>query len=174
MACDWKNMSCSNQIYLQDQVKWPTPRARDGQPEGLQSGMDRMGKYATCSLPTAVALWPTPTVCGNYNRKGASANSGDGLATAVAKYATPQAMDYRTGQISRWKDPARTQNLNDQVGGQLNPTWVEWLMGWPIGWTDLKPSATAKSPCKPPALGACWNSDMNKPLRVKTLAPSAQ
>jgi DNA (cytosine-5)-methyltransferase 1 len=23
--------------------------------------------------------------------------------------------------------------------GQLNPTWVEWLMGWPLGWTDLKP-----------------------------------
>ena len=26
-----------------------------------------------------------------------------------------------------------------QAGGQLNPDWVEWLMGWPIGWTDLKP-----------------------------------
>ena len=22
-------------------------------------------------------------------------------------------------------------------GGQLNPDWVEWLMGWPIGWTRL-------------------------------------
>ena len=21
--------------------------------------------------------------------------------------------------------------------GQLNPTWVEWLMGCPVGWTDL-------------------------------------
>ena len=20
--------------------------------------------------------------------------------------------------------------------GQLNPDWVEWLMGWPVGWTD--------------------------------------
>ena len=26
-----------------------------------------------------------------------------------------------------------------ETGGQLNPTWVEWLMGWPLGWTDLKP-----------------------------------
>jgi len=25
--------------------------------------------------------------------------------------------------------------------GTLNPTWVEWLMGWPLGWTDLKPLA---------------------------------
>ena len=21
--------------------------------------------------------------------------------------------------------------------GYLNPAWVEWLMGFPIGWTDL-------------------------------------
>jgi hypothetical protein len=21
--------------------------------------------------------------------------------------------------------------------GTLNPTWVEWLMGYPLGWTDL-------------------------------------
>ena len=25
------------------------------------------------------------------------------------------------------------------TGGHLNPTWVEWLMGWPLEWTDLKP-----------------------------------
>ena len=29
--------------------------------------------------------------------------------------------------------------LAAQVGGPLNPPWVEWLMGWPQGWTDLKP-----------------------------------
>ncbi len=23
--------------------------------------------------------------------------------------------------------------------GQLSPEWVEWFMGWPIGWTELKP-----------------------------------
>jgi hypothetical protein len=36
-------------------------------------------------------------------------------------------------------------NLNDQVGGQLNPTWVEWLMGFPAGWTELPPSGTRSS-----------------------------
>ena len=43
-------------------------------------------------------------------------------------------------------------NLGEQVNeehkmkkmGQLNPSWVEWLMAWPIGWTDLKPLATDK------------------------------
>lgn len=29
-------------------------------------------------------------------------------------------------------------------GGPLNPMWVEWLMGWPLGWTDLNVSATDK------------------------------
>lgn len=28
--------------------------------------------------------------------------------------------------------------------GQLNPEWVEWFMGWPIGWTELKPLAMDK------------------------------
>ena len=31
------------------------------------------------------------------------------------------------------------------VNGQLNPTWVEWLMGYPSGWTDLKDLAIALS-----------------------------
>ena len=26
----------------------------------------------------------------------------------------------------------------EQSGGSLNPTWVEWLMNWPIGWTSLE------------------------------------
>jgi hypothetical protein len=29
-------------------------------------------------------------------------------------------------------------------GGQLNPEWVEWLMGWPVGLTALKPLETDK------------------------------
>jgi len=34
-------------------------------------------------------------------------------------------------------------------GGQLNPTWVEWLMGFPIGWTDLNASGTPSCPNAP-------------------------
>ena len=33
-------------------------------------------------------------------------------------------------------------DLAARVGGQLNPTWVEWLMGFPTGWTDLSASET--------------------------------
>jgi hypothetical protein len=45
--------------------------------------------------------------------------------------------------------------LSEQIGGSLNPTWVEWLMGWPLGWTDLKPLATARCHDAPPQPGAC-------------------
>ncbi len=34
-------------------------------------------------------------------------------------------------------------------GGSLNPTWVEWLMGYPSGWTDLNHLETVSSPKSP-------------------------
>jgi hypothetical protein len=37
------------------------------------------------------------------------------------------------------------QRLANQAGGALNPTWVEWLMGLPLGLTDCERSATASS-----------------------------
>ena len=27
-------------------------------------------------------------------------------------------------------------NSTEQSGGKLNQEWVEWLQGFPIGWTD--------------------------------------
>ena len=102
-----------------------------------------------------VRQWPTPTVCGNYNRKGASATSGDGLATAVAKFATPLARDWRSGKASQATHDRNSRPLSEQIGGSLNPTWVEWLMGWPIGWTDLKLSGTDKCRDVRQKRGAC-------------------
>jgi len=42
-------------------------------------------------------------------------------------------------------------NLEEWIGkngdiGPVNPLWVEWLMGFPCGWTDLKPLETLSSP----------------------------
>jgi hypothetical protein len=39
--------------------------------------------------------------------------------------------------------------LPETRGGHLNPTWVEWLMGFPLGWTDLEDSETPSSPRSP-------------------------
>jgi DNA (cytosine-5)-methyltransferase 1 len=108
---------------------WPTPLANDGK----RAGSDRAGKP---SLSLAVRLWPTPTVYGNHNRKGASANSGDGLATAVKRFPTPTVQDAHNngGPAQQRRD---TLPLNVVAGGSLNPRWVELLMGFPPGWTEL-------------------------------------
>jgi hypothetical protein len=30
------------------------------------------------------------------------------------------------------------ESLNSQLAGAINPDWEEWLMGYPVGWTDLR------------------------------------
>ena len=120
---------------------WPTPNARDWK--------DTTGASGNRKSPGLGAMvhWPTPTVCGNYNRKGASATSGDGLATAVAKWPTPRTAGM-CGGTGSWEllkqnttiEEARAMGAGN--GGKLNPTWVEWLMSWPLEWSDLKPLAT--------------------------------
>lgn len=29
-------------------------------------------------------------------------------------------------------------SLRTDIGGQLNPDWVDWLMGFPVGWTNIE------------------------------------
>jgi len=45
---------------------------------------------------------------------------------------TPREFMYKDSTTDRNKG-----NLGEVVGGQLNPDWVEWLMGLPTGWTDI-------------------------------------
>jgi len=100
---------------------------------------DRRAAGHSVTLQDAVA-WPTATVCGNHNRKGLSPTSGDGLATAVsASYPTPTARDSRDDGGAPSAQNRKTPCLPAVVAqkGQLNPDWVEALMGWPIGWTGL-------------------------------------
>jgi hypothetical protein len=51
-----------------------------------------------------------------------------------------------------WLNPQNRQggkNLREAVGGSLNPEWVEWLMGFPVGWTALQPWGTQLSLLSP-------------------------
>jgi hypothetical protein len=75
------------------------------------------------------------------------------LATAVNMWPTPTAHEARLGYQRRDTGKKGTQESlttvvinsmggREEVGGQLNPTWVEWLMGFPLGHTDLEPSET--------------------------------
>jgi hypothetical protein len=51
---------------------------------------------------------------------------------------TPTAHNAKEGNYPA-EHTRKTPTLATHAGGKLNPTWVEWLMGWPLGWTDLKP-----------------------------------
>ncbi len=91
-------------------------------------------------------MLPTLTVCGNYNAKGVSKKSGDGLATVLKRYPTLVARDYRTPGRSRKERTGGSQgeHLPNVVGGPLNPDWLEWFMGLPVGWTALSALETPK------------------------------
>ncbi len=62
---------------------------------------------------------------------------------------TPTRRDWKSGKASQKTMEKNSRPLNEviqhQAGGKLSPMWVEWLMGWPIGWTDLKELETDKS-----------------------------
>jgi len=144
----------SNRGLAASAAMWPTPTSSLGTNGGRVTPAKAREGGTLIKALSARTMWPTPTVCGNYNRKGAS-KSGDGLATAVLKCATPTARDWRSEKASQATHDRNSRPLSEQIGGLLNPTWVEWLMGWPIGWTDLKLSATDKCPSAQPRPGEC-------------------
>jgi hypothetical protein len=51
-------------------------------------------------------------------------------------WATPRASESGPDYAKIERTPGSGLSLPTQVGGQLNPNWVEWLMGFPDGWTD--------------------------------------
>ena len=130
---------------------WPTPARMDYAKERMRSTQQKAGSRRSLDLPSAVRLWPTPraneykdtlqSVPPSRQKDPGKCNLTQAIAMELM-FATPCARDYRTGQRKRYDNPGRANNLNDQIGGQLNPTWVEWLQGFPIGWTDLNASET--------------------------------
>lgn len=118
------------QVDPRTQQLWPTPTTRDykgaNSMESIQRSLDAGKNGFMGQLPNAVKMWCTPT-----------------------------ARDYKNATAKEWDNHKNTRNLNRQMAklyeggqsteernGQLNPTWVEWLMGFPIGWTDLSASET--------------------------------
>lgn len=109
--------------YVQkvERNEWATPTARDYR-SGQASRWDNPRR--TRCLNDQVAKFPTPTV-------------------AMAKGSSGGALTRKTGK-SRENDRLDYAAEGDAKNGRLNPTWVEWLMGWPLGWTELQPLETGK------------------------------
>lgn len=119
---------------------WPTVRATEWK-GNLRQSKDGYN-WPTLTGSVMGRMWPSPLpsdVMGGRTTKGRNRQNETGL-RRVAQMATPQSRDFRTGQAARWANHRRSRNLNDQAGGKLSVIFVEWLMGFPLGWTDLKDS----------------------------------
>ncbi len=108
----------------------------------------KTGRVVQQGLTQQVRMWPTPRAGKttseteeNFRKRYAEGKqSTPPLALAVKMLPTPRAI---YGEHPGMKDSSHLTGVaNKGIGGQLNPTWVEWLMGWPLGWTDLNASAT--------------------------------
>lgn len=124
---------------------WPTPTAGDAKSSGnrnLPGSKANPGVSLTDAVLTGNSKtprrWPTPAATDHKIVSKPGQRRGQ-LGEAV-RFATPTTRDGRNnGNSSRYQEDRRGLELNAQVGGKLNPRWVEWLMGWPIGWTLLDP-----------------------------------
>ena len=137
------------------------------------SASERTKKYKQggTPLPLAVKMYPTPTASdieggaakdvqikdGHFFRENKKGERwGVKLRDAMEMYPTPTARDYKdlgyqpTWKPSRDKSVPRTVLKNNKPGGKLNPTFVEFLMGFPMNWTkteltESKPLVTQSS-----------------------------
>jgi hypothetical protein len=155
--CCWKTSQLSL-IAGSETFSEPWPR----------SGMMRNGiayqlpPLAPRTVAIASGLWPTPSAAGfdgditivlarreRLKAKGINGNGfGLTLNQAVKVWPTPTARDWKDGSASGCKNVpvngllGRAVHVNSAEPGSLNPPWVEWLMGFPVGWTDLSNSET--------------------------------
>ena len=162
-SCSWKTRQCS---LLGGLVEFSETWPRWG---SMRNGecWERL-TWDHLTFVNGSGLWPTPcsqmsqrkTTDGQNISKSTGQKYGLSLVQAVKMWPTPQASDNRDrGNMS---DPSiqRRLRIGKQIGlstavkpekgsGSLNPMWVEWLMGWPSGWTSLQRLETAKSPNAP-------------------------
>ena len=153
-----------------DSGSWPTPNVPNGgrSVAHVKDWRGRSayynGKKVQVGLESAVRMWPTPTsdacigivptqkMAERFRRKGSSGSFVEAMAARM--WPTPSAEDNRDRGNLSTPSVQRRQSLGKQLmlsmvvdanSGALNPTWVEWLMGFPLGWTALDASATPSS-----------------------------
>ncbi len=125
----------------------PKPPCLGSQGRGPNSRQQGLSEF--------VRMFPTPT---SRDWKDSGSSQGNrkspNLGTIASRFPTPRTkgMCGGTGSFQQLKSletqgiisSEERRQMTAGSGGQLNPTWVEWLMGWPLEWTALKPLATGK------------------------------
>lgn len=125
---------------------WPTPNASDSKDANpkIHEAVERAaaeGENKQVGLREAVKLWPTPQTTSSHGA-GDHGEGGRNLQTAVLM-PTPDARAWRSGKGRKPRKGHRPQ-LESYVQGQLNPTWVCWLMGYPLTWLDDVPGPKSR------------------------------
>jgi hypothetical protein len=102
------------------------------------------GKSPMAAQGKIPAMWPTPRA--NKIGGASSERFRPTLLQAVKMWPTPSASMHKgSSPASLTRKSGRDLN-NDRLdhaamatdGGAMNPEWVEWLMGFPAGWTSLE------------------------------------
>lgn len=120
-------------------------------------------------LPTPTAFDATGNVLDRLQRGGTSQGSLRQQGERLKRWETPSKADAHPRAYNRtgpYTGPHPQKHLqaqafeqltpHDSPSGKLNPTWVEWLMGWPMQWTDLQPLATDRFQQWLQSHGRCW------------------
>lgn len=105
--------------------RWPTPTAKDAD-SSARLFYEGKGK-AGITLTDAARVWPVPTF----------------KTPTTGEDCNLEAYRERMARKTDPKSSGKTEptNLAMQLGGLLNPTFVEWLMGFPEGASRLEPWA---------------------------------
>jgi hypothetical protein len=116
----------------------PTPQATDHRSKPTSASWKAKGgmNYSLAN-PEIQKKWPTPVKSDYAGRRPSKGWKGDSDLPSVV-----------------WTETGGKQNP-EMSPASLNATWVEWLMGWPLGWTDLKPLEMDKSHCVQLPPGGC-------------------
>lgn len=145
---------------------WPTPDAmvaQDGEePESWLARRETLkakgynGNGAGLPLAMAAQMWPTPQT-DSFRSRGGERRDEAGLDRQARSWAMPSAQMWRSENPDQSPDhspPLSRQVLRTPTPGapsspagptsrrRLNPLFVEWLMGWPTGWTACEPLGT--------------------------------
>ncbi len=119
---------------------WPTPTAID-------SGTGRVNRSQSAGAATRPTLaymanknlWPTPQARDGKGTSGPNHQFSPTLPDTVL-WATPAAQDGKNSTLPPSQAGRQTlpgDLLRSGEEGRLNPAWVECLMGFPAGWTDI-------------------------------------
>ena len=136
-----------------DARSWPTPTAADRYTGNLKSTQQKPGSMHSVNLSDAVRMWPTPKAS-DYKGSGPAGTKSavhdlkkHNLKGVVMFYLTPTTgagLCGGTGNFQQLKKLEKAGQITEEErrsmaagnGGQLNPDWVEWMMGFPLGWTE--------------------------------------